>query len=47
MVSDIKGNKKIADGTDPKPGKKYYDVDTDTFYIFDEQLKSSPTTPPK
>ena len=47
IVSDIKGNKKIADGTAPKPGKKYYDVDTDTFIVYDEQLKGSPTTPPK
>jgi len=47
LVTDVKGNKQIADGTKPKPGKKYYDITTDTFIVYDEQLKGSPTTPPK
>ena len=47
MVTDTKGNKQIADGSAPAPGKKYYDTETDTFIIFDEQGKPSSTTPPK
>jgi len=47
LVTDVKGNKQLADGTKPKPGKKYYDITTDTFIVYDEQLKGSPTTPPK
>ena len=47
MVTDTKGKKQIADGSTPTPGKKYYDTETDTFIIFDEQGKPSSTTPPK
>ena len=47
MVTDTKGKKQLADGTTPKPGKKYYDTETDTFIIFDEKGTPSSTTPPK
>jgi len=47
LVTDVKGNKQIADGTKAKPGKKYYDITTDTFIIFDEKGTPSSTTPPK
>ena len=47
MVTDIKGNKKISDDSVPVPGKKYYDIETDTFIIFDEKGVPSSTTKPK